>query len=137
MFSQTPNPIVENSNNGTLATLRGNDRVDIDAIGGVASGQISINDASFVEDDLADLPDVLLDTDALLANACIARSSDANGSLVLRESDRPTQSPTAPLLNTYSTSTVQSTASQPTALQEPQALYQLADGRMVMSHRCE
>ena len=137
LFSQTLNPIVENSDRGTLAVLENNGRVDIDATGGVASGQVSTNDASFIENDLSDLPDVLVDTDALLANACIARSGDASGALVLRGGDRSAQSPTAPLLNTYSTSTVQSTASQPTALQEPQALYQLANGRTVMSHRCE
>ena len=138
LFSQTLNPIVENSNRGELAALEDNGRVDIDATGGVASGQISINDASFVEDDLANLPDVLVDTDALLANACVARSGGASGTLVLREGDRSSQSPGDVLSVPYSVGTVRpAPAVKSTGIQEPDELYQLADGRFVMSHRCQ
>ena len=137
LFSNPINPISENLNQSELSSLDKNNRVDINATGATASGQISTNDNVLIDNDLVVLPDTFTSTDAIVASSCIVRSNSDTGAFVLSGRDRITQSPTDPLLNTYSTNTIQSIISQPTALQEPQALYQLADGRRVMSHRCE
>lgn len=130
--SASPNTVFD------FILLNENGRVDINAQGGLRSGRISINDASVVEKDLADLPEDLVDTEVLIANACVTRMGDTDGTLVLRESDRLHPSPSDLILNTYSTGTIRPISpEEPTAIQEPQALYQLADGRRVMSHRCE
>ena len=137
LFSESLTPIDESLSQDALLELNQNNRVDINATGGITSGQILIANTNFVENNLAELPDSLVDTEALIANACVARSDGTNGTLVLRDSDRHTQTPTTPLLNTYSTNTVQPIISQPAALQEPQGVYQLANGRTVISHRCK
>ena len=142
LFSQRLNPIAEtiagDISEDALLALDGNNRVDVNASGGIESGQILINDASFIENELSELPDSVVDTEALIANACVARSNDAGGTFVLRESDRPSQSPINTLSTSYSTGTVQPVLSTATtAIQEPQAIYQLANGRSIISHQCK
>ncbi|MBW4652524.1 MAG: filamentous hemagglutinin N-terminal domain-containing protein [Kaiparowitsia implicata GSE-PSE-MK54-09C] len=130
-------------------TLDGNDRVDINASGAV-SGVVTLPDVSFIENSLTALPDTVVDTDQLIAGSCIART-DAGGSFIVSGRgglpDRPSDTFTAP----YSTGSVQplpadgaaavedsSTAGwQPgDPIVEPEGLFQLPDGRLVISQRC-
>ena len=138
LFSQTPNAAPADLNADTLNALSGNNRVDINASGGVASGQVLINDASFIEAELAELPSTLVDTDSLIANTCIAARQDDASTFVVRARDRTPLSPTNPLLNNYSLGTIQPIAEPDSALtiQEPEAIYQTSDGRLLISHRC-
>ena len=139
LFSQDLNFASEDPNTviGFLL-LNENGRVDINAQGGLSAGQILVNDASFLDNDLIELPDALVDTEGLISSACIARDRDDTGTLVLQNSDRPSQSPTDTLSTAYSTGTVQPVPStETTAIQEPQAIYQLANGRSIISHRCK
>ena len=116
--------------------LDGNGSVDVNATGSIASGVLSLPDVSFVEGSLTELSDNFVDSEALVANSCIARS-DAASTLVLVGRDRLPQSPGEALSNSYSVGEVQAVPTAPTAITEPQAVYQLADGRLVMSRGCE
>ena len=121
-----------------LDVLDGNGRVDINATGSLASGTILVNDSSFVENSLFELPDTLADTDALIASSCIASDSDMAGSLTVRGRDRLSQSPTNPLFTPYSTGSLQPVpTAEASVIQEPQGVYPLASGRLVISHPCE
>ncbi len=131
-------------------SLDDNNRVDINASGAV-SGVITIPDVSFIENSLTALPDVVIDTEQLIAGSCIART-DTGGSFIMSGRgglpDRPSDTFTAP----YSTGFVlplpadgaaavedDSTASwQPgDSIVEPEGLFQLPDGRVVISQRCK
>jgi large exoprotein involved in heme utilization and adhesion len=137
------------SQNGSLdseAPFDGNDRVDVNADGELASGTITTPDTSFIQNSLTELPDTAIDTDTLVANSCVVRSEDGGntftitgtGGLPLRPGDRP--------LLPYGTNPVRSVPDanpddrswQPgDAIVEPQGAYQLKDGRMVLSRECE
>ena len=124
----------------TPRQLDGNGRVDINAVGQTASGTVTISDVSFIENNFADLPANLVNAETLVANSCIARSTDNDGTLTLTGRDRLPQSPNEALTNLYPAGTVQTIFSPPVesnAIVEPEAIYQLADGRLVMSHTCE
>ncbi len=133
-FSVPPEPSLEQ-----LRTLDDNDRVDINATGLVSSGTITAPRVNFIENDLTELSDNLVDADTLVASSCIARDN-TSGNLTLTGSDRLPQTPTEAPLNPYPTGTVQptlSSAAEPVTITEPQAVYRLADGRLVISRDCE
>ncbi|NEZ55070.1 beta strand repeat-containing protein [Adonisia turfae] len=118
-------------------TLDNNDRVDINATGGIASGTISLADVSFIEDSLNELPDNLVNPETLVSNSCVVRTNDTDSSFTVTGSDsleeQPGNSP-----STYSLETVQPIPATPeTAVAEPQGTYRLADGRLVIGRQCD
>ncbi|MBE9069610.1 filamentous hemagglutinin N-terminal domain-containing protein [Leptolyngbya cf. ectocarpi LEGE 11479] len=124
-------------------TLDGNNRVDINATGRLASGNILLPDVSFIQNTLTELPDNLVNPETLVSNSCIARSNDTASSFTLTGSDGLPSNSSQP---SYSLSIVQSTNIQPTTeptdlgqdtpVIEPHRVYQLSDGRLVMSREC-
>ena len=140
LFSNPLNPISGNLTSNELASLDGNNRVDINATGGTNSGKISTNNNNLIENDLAELPDNLVNSENLVANSCIARSENNDGTLTLTGRDRLPQTPNEALTNLYpagTVSTVPTDNTNPASITEPQAVYQLADGRLIMSRDCE
>lgn len=107
------------------------------------SGTIDINDSDtgFIENSLTELSDDLFNPEAIVASSCIVRSSETTGSLVLSD-DRIPQSPSEDLSTSYPVGTVQSISTDipsetVTSITEPQAIYQLADGRLLMGRDCD
>lgn len=138
LFSQNPQPVSDGLSRSDLLALEGNSRVDINATGGTQSGQVSINNANFVENDLTELTDNIVNTDALLANSCIARRVDNNGSLTVSGRDRLPQLSNEVSSQQYSVGTVQpipvadnaaASFKEADRVQEPNGIYHLADGR--------
>ncbi|MGB3136540.1 MAG: hypothetical protein WBB18_07035, partial [Nodosilinea sp.] len=117
----------------------GDGRVDINADGQIAAGVISSTDTSFVENSLSALEDTIVDTAALTAGSCIARTEvNSLGSFTFTGSDGLPQRPGDAGISTYPTGTVRTTApAEAQPLQEPDGVYQLPDGRLVLSHACE
>lgn len=141
LFSQNPQPVSDKLSRTDLLALENNAQVDINATGGTQSGQVSINNANFVENDLTELADNIVNTDSLLANSCIARSVDSNGSFMVSGRDRLPQSSSAVSASQYSVGTVQpvpteANVTEANFIKEPQAMYQLADGRLVIGRAC-
>jgi filamentous hemagglutinin family protein len=127
----------------TLDSLDGNNRVDVDASGIVSGNIVGIPDISFIQDSLTDLPDNRIDTDALIANSCISRASNRNGTFsIIGKGGIPLRPGDASLPN-HSTGKIQSL---PTNTQrpwkigdpivEPTGIYQLPNGQNILIREC-
>jgi len=119
-----------------LRELRANGRVDINADSAFQAGEISINSTNLVENSLTELSDDLADSDVIVADSCIARVADSGGTFTLTGGDRLPPTPTEVLSNPYSVGTVQPISTDTNTLTEPSAVYELADGRLVMGRDC-
>ncbi|MBD1868514.1 filamentous hemagglutinin N-terminal domain-containing protein [Cyanobacteria bacterium FACHB-471] len=137
-FSETNPP-------GSAEDFDRNDQVDVNAAGALESGQIVTTDTTTVQNSLADLPDTSVNVNQLLANSCIVRSQESGTFLVTGTGGLP-QRPGDTVMPSYPTGEVRSIpqeTSDETVWQsgnpvvEPQNLYQLADGRVVLSRECE
>ncbi|MBD2234790.1 filamentous hemagglutinin N-terminal domain-containing protein [Phormidium tenue] len=103
------------------------------------SGVVAVEtlDTSFIEGSLTPLEDALVDTAALTSGSCIARTGPGLGAFTVTGGGGLPLSPGDGAISAYPTGTVrtveESTAS---AIQEPDGVYQLPDGRLVLSRRC-
>ena len=75
-FGQNYRPAPRNTD---PVKLDGNNRVDINA-SGTASGIITLPDVSFLQNSFTEFPQTFTDTTQLLANSCIVRRGQQNGS---------------------------------------------------------
>ena len=124
----------------TTSELRANDTSDISA--NSQSGQqgtINLNADFEQTQSLDELPDNFINADQLVASSCIARSNDSGSNFVIAGNEGLAQRPDDATGLSYSTGAVQTvpdTAVSQT-LQEPEGIYQLADGRLVMGYKCQ
>ncbi|WNZ21525.1 filamentous hemagglutinin N-terminal domain-containing protein [Leptolyngbya sp. NK1-12] len=120
----------------------GNNRVDVDA-SGVRSGVVTAPDVSFIQNSLADLPAGAIDTDQLLANSCIARTNQDGTFLITGTGGLPA-APGNDAASSYPTGEVREIPASEAGsswqpgepIVEPQGVYRLPDGRLVMSREC-
>jgi filamentous hemagglutinin family protein len=135
-----------------LRSLDGNDQVDVNA-SGATPGSVSLPDVSFIQNSLSELPQVPVDPDQLLANSCIARS-DQRGSFTITGAGGLPSRPGTAVASPFPTGTVQSIPGESEVdasgsgsdeeyrwqpgepIVEPQGVYQLPNGRLVMSREC-
>ncbi|AFZ30818.1 filamentous hemagglutinin family outer membrane protein [Gloeocapsa sp. PCC 7428] len=130
------------------AILDGNDRVDVNATGAIASGNITTPDTTLVQNSLTELPANVIDTGTLVANSCIARGSDRQqGNFIITASGGLPTRPGDTTASSYPTGTVRSVsgdrapdASRPwqigDPIVEPQGAYRLPNGQLVLSREC-
>jgi large exoprotein involved in heme utilization and adhesion len=131
-------------------TLDRNNRVNVNANGAV-SGVITIPDVSFIQNSLTELPDNQINTDSLLANSCIVRRHQptrgsftitGSGSLPQRPGDAQMESfptvdiETLPSDDTSSTTNPHRPWQKGDPIVEPQGVYRLPDGKLVLSREC-
>lgn len=120
-------------------TLDGNNRVDLNATGAIASGNISIPDNSFVENSLIELPQNPIDTNALIASSCIARGNKLEGSFIITGAGGLPNRPGDVSISTYPTGTVRSVErpwQKGDPIVEPLGVYRLPSGKLVLSREC-
>ncbi|BDA76477.1 unknown protein (plasmid) [Calothrix sp. PCC 7716] len=144
-FSNPPyRPTPSTTDATTLNNLNGNNRVDVNASGRVSGSIIGIPETTFIQNSLADLPNNQIDTNALIANSCIARTANQNSTFfVVGKGGIPLRPDSASLPN-YSTGAIRSleTASrrQPwksgDAVVEPTGAYELPNGKLILSREC-
>ncbi len=126
----------------------GNGRVDINASGELNSGTISTPDNSIIEASLTELPNNLIDTSDLLANSCIVRNEAPEGSFIITGSDSLRARPGYPAAPSFPTGTVRTIPTEKTAdanrpwqigdpIVEPESVYRLPDGELVISRECQ
>lgn len=137
-----------------LNALLTNGRVDVNASGTVSGTVNGVPDISFLQNSLTQLPTSLTDTTQLLANSCIIRRGQQNGSFTITGSgglpQRPGDASVSPFptgeVRSLSTQNGQTETTMPSAevrpwklgdpIVEPQGVYKLAGGELVMSREC-
>ena len=127
-------------------TLDGNGLVNINASGAISSGVITLPDVSFIEQGLTDLPTNLIDTASLIANSCIDRTRDQRGNFIVTGAGGlPIRPGGATSRSSFPTGTVQTVPSASATnrpwqmgdpIVEPQGVYRLPNGKLVMSRDC-
>ncbi len=108
-------------------------------------------DASLIENSLTFLPFNQIDTTTLLSNSCILRSREQPGSFIITGSGGKPTAPGSGKISPFATGTVRtiptdgrsSPSTQPDRpwqigdpIVEPQKVYRLPDGRLVLSREC-
>ncbi len=130
-------------------TLEENNQVDINASGAV-SGVIVLPDTTFVQNNLGKLPQTAIDTNALIANSCIARrNQQQNGSFFITGSGGLPARPGNASLPSYFVGDVQPIPAESTTLPtqtrpwqigdpviEPSGVYELPNGKLVLGKEC-
>jgi filamentous hemagglutinin family protein len=119
---------------------------DITAISGIGlNGLINLNvpDSTAIQNNLNQLATDSIDTNKLLAQTCLIRKDDPQGTFYITGTGNLPNRPNDLALSDYPTNTIQTTpktAQRPWKLGdpiiEPQGFYKLTDGRFVMSREC-
>ncbi|NET82531.1 MAG: filamentous hemagglutinin N-terminal domain-containing protein [Moorea sp. SIO1F2] len=125
------------------ATLDNNNRVDINASGAV-DGVITLPKLDFIENSLTELPDNQIDTDNLLANSCIVRTSEQEGKFIITGGGNLPTRPGDASVSRYPTGEVRTVPSESASrpwqkgdpIVEATGVYQLPNGRLVMGREC-
>ncbi|MEC4988859.1 MAG: hypothetical protein SAJ37_08940, partial [Oscillatoria sp. PMC 1068.18] len=144
-FGENYRPAPRNTNPDTLDN---NNQVDINATGAV-SGVITIPDTTFIQNSLTELPDNQVDTDTLIANSCIVRRNQRQeGSFIITGTGGLPQRPGDIQMSSFATVDIETLPSESTAtnshrpwkkgdpIVEPQGVYRLPDGRVILSREC-
>ncbi len=143
-------PTPTNSNANALTELDNNNRVDVNASGTVSGTIAGIPDTTFIQDNLTELPDNQIDTNALVASSCIVRNNQQSGTFFVTGAGGLPQNPSDAPLSNYSTGSVQSipisseklpsSATQTWKIGdpvvEPSGAYQLPNGQILLSREC-
>ncbi|MBD2075654.1 filamentous hemagglutinin N-terminal domain-containing protein [Phormidium sp. FACHB-592] len=147
-FGEHYRPAPRNTN---PATLEGNDRVDVNATGTIASGTILLPDTTFIQNSLTELPENQINTDSILASSCIVRRNQpTQGRFTITGAGGLPQRPGDVQMSSFPTVDMETLPSDSTALNssldrpwqkgdpivEPQGVYQLSNGKLVMSREC-
>jgi filamentous hemagglutinin family protein len=146
-FGENYRPAPRNTN---PATLNGNNRVDVNASGAI-NGVITRPDTTFIQNSLTELPENQIDTDNLLANSCIVRRNQpTQGSFTITGSGGLPQRPGDAQMSSFPTVDIETLPSDGTPsntnpnrpwqkgdpIVEPQGVYRLPNGNLVMSREC-
>jgi large exoprotein involved in heme utilization and adhesion len=139
------------SRNTDPRTLDHNNRVDVNATGTLSSGVITLPDTTFIQNSLTELPENQIDTDSLLANSCIVRRNQpTQGSFTITGSGGLPQRPGDAQMSTFPTVDIETLPSDNTSsttnpnrpwqkgdpIVEPQGVYRLPNGKLIMSREC-
>jgi filamentous hemagglutinin family protein len=134
-------------------TLERNNQVDVnaDAAAAVNSGTITRPDTTFIQNSLTELPENQIDTDSLLANSCIVRRNQpTRGSFTITGTGGLPQRPGDVQMSSFPTVDIETLPSDSTPtntnpnrpwqkgdpIVEPQGVYRLPSGKLVLSREC-
>lgn len=139
-FGQNFQPSPEVRTRAELEALNGNERVDVNATGRIASGTVITPEPDFIENSLTELPSNLVNTETLIAGSCVNRTNniESEDSFVITGRGGSEQTSESISMSLFSTNTVQTLpgSTYPQVLQEPEGIYQLANSRLVLSREC-
>ncbi|MEH1923021.1 hypothetical protein [Nostoc sp.] len=128
----------------SLELLNNNDRTDINATGAISGNIIGVPDTTFIQNSLTELQSNPIDTNALIANSCIARNPKQEGTFIIIGTGGLPIRPGNASVSTYPTGDVQNIIGNGVMRQwkkgdsivEPEGVYRLANGHLVMSRKC-
>lgn len=147
-FFSTPlyRPSSPTANATTLQALNNNSRVDVNASGTVNGAVTGVPDVTFIDDELTDLPDSQIDTNTLIANSCISRGTKRQeNSFIITGAGALRNSPGDGFISKYSTGDVRNVSEDNQSSEwkkgepiiEPQGVYKLASGELILSRECK
>jgi large exoprotein involved in heme utilization and adhesion len=122
-----------------------NDRADLNATGAV-SGVVTVPDVSFIQNSLADLPDNAINTENLIANSCVVRDRKQEGKFIITGKGGLPENPADASVSSYPTGEVRGVKERSNnsnqsndndAIVEPQGVYRLTNGQLVLSRECD
>jgi len=127
-------------------TLDENDRVDINATGAV-EGNIDLPDVTSIQNGITQITDNLINSDELIASSCIARTEQPDSTFYITGTggfpERPGDAQTSifPLgtirnIPTNSDTPPSRTWQEGDPIIEPQGVYRLPNGELVLSREC-
>ncbi|MFN6560275.1 MAG: filamentous hemagglutinin N-terminal domain-containing protein [Nostoc sp. ChiSLP01] len=138
-------PTQTSTDANNLQSLANSDRTDINASGAISGNIIGVPDITFIQNSLTELQDNPIDTNRLIANSCIARSPKQKGTfLITGVGGLPTR-PTNAVTSNYPTGDVENISNNNSTnrqwkkgdrIIEPQGIYRLPNGDLVMSREC-
>jgi filamentous hemagglutinin family protein len=128
----------------SLQFINNNDRSDVNASGAISGNIIGVPDISFIQNSLTELQNNPIDTNALIANSCIARAPKSEGNFIITGTGGLPIRPGEAAASSYPTGDVQSVTNNGAAsswkkgdpIVEPQGVYRLANGNLLMSREC-
>lgn len=129
-----------------LNALAFNGQADVNASGAVSGTIVGVPNITFLQNSLTQLPQNAIDTNTLLANSCITRRNRTGSSFYVIGSGNLSATPNDAPISSYSTGIVQSipatsASNRPwqkgDAIVEPQGVYQLPNGKLVLSRDCK
>jgi filamentous hemagglutinin family protein len=131
-------------------TFENNNKVDVNASGAV-NGVITTPDVSSIQNSLTELPENQIDTDSLLASSCIVRRNQPTlGSFTITGTGGFLQRPGDAQMSTFPTVDIETLPNDSTPtntnpnrpwqkgdpIVEPQGVYRLPNGKIVLSREC-
>ncbi len=138
-------PTQTSTDANSLQSLNNNNRADINASGAISGNIIGVPDITFIQNSLTELQFNPIDTNALIANSCIARSPKQEGNFSITGVGGLPTRPGNASASSYPTSDVENITNDDTTRQwkkgdlivEPQGVYRLANGQLIMSKKCD
>jgi filamentous hemagglutinin family protein len=127
--------------------LEANNRVDINASGAV-DGFVELPNVNFLPNSLIKLSEETINTDEVVANSCVIPNQRQGGTFIVSGNGGLPLRPSDPASSFYSTGDVRPLQSQSTTasnqntwnpnkpIVEPQGMYRLANGQLVLSRQC-
>jgi filamentous hemagglutinin family protein len=137
------NPRQTSTDRNSLQSLINNSRSEINATGTISGNIIGVPDISYIQNGLTELQGNPIDTNALIANSCIARSPKQEGTFIITGTGGLPSRPGEAVASSYPTGDVQNISNNAVSfwkkgdpIVEPQGVYRLANGNLVMSREC-
>ena len=124
--------------------LNDNNRVDLSATGSV-DGTIDIPEVNFLPNNLVKLSEETIDSEEVVANSCVVRSTQPGGTFIVTGSGGLPMRPADATVSDYATGTVRAIPEKetseednrkPKSIAEPEGVYRLANGKLVLSREC-
>ncbi|MBW4611981.1 MAG: filamentous hemagglutinin N-terminal domain-containing protein [Desmonostoc vinosum HA7617-LM4] len=105
---------------------------------------INLPDNNSIQNSLTELPDNLINTNALIANSCIVRSPKQESTFIITGTGGLPSRPGEAVASSYPTGDVQNVSNDSVAnawkkgdpIVEPQGVYRLDNGQLMMSREC-
>jgi large exoprotein involved in heme utilization and adhesion len=130
--------------------LESNNRVDINASGAV-DGSVELPNVNFLPNSLIRLSDETIDTERVVSNSCVVPNRQQGGTFIVYGRGGLLVRPSDPATSAYSTGDVRSLPQQSTSttnisnqdnwnphepIVEPEGIYRLSNGQLVLSRQC-
>jgi large exoprotein involved in heme utilization and adhesion len=144
-FSNNFNPALLNAKTN-IEVLDGNNQVDINASGAV-DGSVELPNVNFLPNSLIRLSDETINTEEVVSNSCVVPSQQQGGTFIVYGRGGLVVSPNDAAVSAYATGDVRNLPQKQAVFSrenwqpgkpivEPEGMYRLSNGQLVLSRQC-